>query len=182
MIMRHICFLIIIFSLSACSKEEVKKEFYKNGQLKEVTTYKGHQLYGPYEAFYENGQIRAKGSYEEGKMVGTWKYWYENGLQMSEGTYKGNQLVNLQAWDKEGNQTIKDCTGIAILYYPDGSPMSQVSYKDCLMHGEWITWFEGGQEESRIYYERGIPTGVWRFWNPDGTLQKAEKHSGGMEH
>jgi antitoxin component YwqK of YwqJK toxin-antitoxin module len=180
--MRYCWLFLLLILLVGCSNEKVEKEFYKNGQLKEAVPYKGRQIHGEYEAYYENGQIRAKGFYEGGKMVGVWKYWYKNGSPMSEGTYKENQLIDLQAWDKKGDQTIKDCTGTAILYYPDGSRMSQVSYKNCLMHGEWITWFKNGQVESEFYYDEGVPTGIWKFWNPDGTLQKAEKHDGGMEH
>lgn len=180
--MRCCSLFLLSVLLMACSDEKVVKELYSNGQIKEAIPYKGDQIHGEYLAYYESGQIRAKGLYEDGKMAGIWKYWYENGSQMSEGTYKNNQLINLQAWDNGGDQTIIDCNGTAILRYPDGRPMSQVSYKNCLMHGEWITWFEDGQVESEFYYDEGVPAGIWKFWNPDGTLQKVEKHGGGMEH
>ncbi len=179
--MRYHLLILILCFLTVCTKTVVKKDFYKNGQLKEEISYKGGQAHGLYEAYYENGKLRVKGIYENGKMVGTWKYWYDNGSLMSQGTYEENKLINLQAWDKEGNQTIKDGTGTAILFYPDGTPMSQVTYKDCLMDGEWKTWFENGKLESEFYFDNGNPTGIWKFWNPDGTLQRVEKHNGGME-
>jgi len=178
----YLTILVITGYLKACSGNEVRSEYYTNGQLKESTEYRGDLPHGYFKAYYESGDLRASGSFEEGIMVGTWKYWYKDGTQMSEGVYKDGQLTNMQAWDKVGNQTIKDCNGTAILYYPTGVPMSQVSYKNCLMDGKWITWFEDGNVESEFYYDAGIPTGIWKFWNPDGTLQKAEKHDGGMEN
>ena len=181
MIMRSFLAVLILI-VAACSGNEVKNEFYENGQLMESTMYKQGRVHGLYEAFYEDGQIRAKGSYEKGEKTGVWTDWYPNGNKMFEALYDSNGLVDLQAWDKKGNQTIKDCNGTAILLYPDGTPMSQVSYKDCLMDGEWKVWFEDGQVESEFYYDKGIPTGIWKFWNSDGTLQKAEKHDGGMVH
>ena len=48
------------------------------------------------------------------------------------------------------------------------------------MHGQWITWFENGQIESEIYYEEGIPVGTWKYWNPDGTIQKVESYDKGV--
>lgn len=171
--------LAIIFSTS-CGQEQ-KSEHYTNGQLKEKISYKSKKPHGEYESYYENGQISGQGTFDNGKMVAIWKYWYSNGHLGSETTYnEDGDLINLQAWAETGEQTIVNCTGIAILTYPGGKPMSQVSYRRCKMHGEWITWFEDGRIESERYYEDGIPVGIWKSWNPDGTIQKIENHNNGL--
>src|SRR5690606_9374678 len=156
--------IFIVGLLVSCSAHRQEKEYFHNGQLKEQISYKNNTLDGEYKAFYENGQLRAHGTYKNGKMTGTWKYWYLNGNLLSEALYNDNgELIGLKAWDESGKQTIKDCTGKAILLYPDGKRMSQVSYRNCRMHGQWITWFENGQVQSEIYYEDGIPVGTWKF-------------------
>ena len=179
--MKLIRLLFIVGLLISCSAQEQKKEYFDNGQLKEQIPLKNNTLNGEYEAFYESGQLRAQGIYKNGKMTGSWKYWYLNGQLLSEASYNDEgELIDLKAWDDSGKQTIKDCTGKAILLYPDGKQMSQVSYRRCKMHGQWITWFENGQIESEIYYEEGIPVGTWKYRNPDGTIQKVESYDKGV--
>jgi uncharacterized protein len=179
--MKLIRILFIVGLLVSCCAEEHKREYFENGQLKEQIPYKNNSLNGEYKAFYESGQLRVQGIYKSGKMTDAWKYWHLNGRPMSEALYTDDgELIDLQAWDESGKQTIKDCTGVAILLYPNGKPMSQVSYRKCKMHGQWITWFEDGQIESEIYYEDGIPAGIWKYWNPDGTVQKIERYDNGI--
>lgn len=178
--MKQFCFFFVLVLVISCSHDR-KKEFYESGQVKEVVNLKNNLPDGEYRSYFENGYQQAQGTYSNGVMTNDWSYWSDNGKLLSIATYndEGN-LVNLQAWDSTGNQTIVNCTGVAIVNYPNGQPMSQVSYRACKMNGQWITWFENGQIESEIYYEEGVPVGIWKYWNPDGTISKVERQGGGI--
>lgn len=174
--MKYLLIYILSFvMLSGCQATEIRKKYYPNGQLEEVASYKGEKLHGPYKAYFENGQIRDDGNYENNRMIGIWKQWYENGVQMTESTYKNGHVSNFQFWDKDGKQTVKNGTGTMTLTYPKGNPMSQNSYKNCLMDGKWTSWHDNGQIMSVFYYELGKPVGEWLYWDEEGNLIKREK-------
>lgn len=174
--MKHLLIYILSFAaLCGCEATEIKKKYYPNGQLEEVASYKGDKLHGPYKAYFENGQIRAEERYKNNRKIGVCKYWYVNGVQMMEAIYKKGHLSNFQFWDKDGKQTAKNGTGVVMFSYPNGKPLSQVSYKNCLMHGKWISWYDNGQIAAVYYYDLGKPVGEWSYWDEEGNLIKKEK-------
>lgn len=52
-------FVSVLF-LAACDEEE-RKEYYGNGALKSITTYRDSVIDGLYISYYENGKVWEKG-------------------------------------------------------------------------------------------------------------------------
>jgi antitoxin component YwqK of YwqJK toxin-antitoxin module len=167
-------FSILLYSCQSINQKEEK--YFKDGTLKEINNKRYGKLHGPYKAYFPNGQLRANGFFKNGKIDGEWKYWYLDGTILSIQEFNHGKLTNLNAWDKNSKQTLKDGTGVAILLYPTGDVMSMSEYKDCQLNGKTETWFENGKKESEIHYINGKPNGTWYFWNIDGTLKKKEEY------
>ena len=55
-----------------------KFNYYKNGQLKDQSTYKNGELDGLYKSYYENGQLKDESTYKNGELI-WYKSYYENG-------------------------------------------------------------------------------------------------------
>ncbi|MDL2215280.1 toxin-antitoxin system YwqK family antitoxin [Dysgonomonas sp. OttesenSCG-928-M03] len=76
------------------------KEYYNNGTIKEVATYKKDRPIGIYEVYYENGQLKESTTYDSEKLNsgytgyvknGLYKSFYENGLLKEEGMYQSDE-------------------------------------------------------------------------------------------
>jgi len=168
-----VCFMLINSCQSFSQKEE---KYYKDGALMEISNKRNGKLDGPYKAYFPNGQLRAEGFFENGSMDGEWKYWYLDGTILCIQEFNHGELNNLNVWDKDSKQILKDGTGIAILLYPNGNIMSRSEYKNFQLHGKTETWFENGTKESEIEYINGEPHGIWYFWNENGTMKKKDEY------
>ena len=91
-------FVALLFFLAACTEE--RKEYYSDGVVKEITTYRDSVKNGRYVSFYENGNVKEKGFYKLGQKDGAWKEWYCSG-----------QLKNVQYYKAQ----IKPTTGFAVM-------------------------------------------------------------------
>ncbi|MFN8134362.1 MAG: hypothetical protein U0Z17_03735 [Bacteroidales bacterium] len=143
----YLVYVILLFSCHSFNQKEVK--YFKDGTLSEVCYKKNGKLNGRFEAYFPNGQLRSSGIFKNGEMDGKWKYWYMDGTILSIQEYKYGRLISLNSWDKNSIQTLKDGTGVALLYYLNGNVMSRSEYKDCVLDGKTETWFESGNKESK---------------------------------
>lgn len=175
--MRTIGFLTIVILLFGCRGTEVKREYYENGNLSELSTVKGNKLHGLFKSYYINGSRKESGLYVNDHKDGKWESWYPSGELMLLRSYQLGKLVTLDGWDRSSNKTIKDCSGVFTFYYDDGKPLSTIEYLNCEMHGKWVSWYENGQKESEIYYNLGRPVGKWTYWKHDGEISKVEEYS-----
>lgn len=57
------------------NKSEIKKTYYPNGQLKELTAWEEGVMHGPFEGYFANGNLNYKGRMLRGKKKGTVKYY-----------------------------------------------------------------------------------------------------------
>ena len=132
--------LIILFITGVCFAQKYEgMEFYPNGKLKSIKTYK--ESNDKFEliksiSVYENGQKQDEGTYKDGKMDGLYTWWYENGQKKLEGNYRN------------GDGSYPD--------YFDGLP----DWKNETppfggRNGKWTGWHENGQKEKEGIYVEG---------------------------
>ncbi|MGB5379108.1 toxin-antitoxin system YwqK family antitoxin [Muriicola sp.] len=77
---------------------------------------------------------------------------------------------------KDKELKMNDETGlIEAVYFHDNGQVSQKGTfnLDRKLHGEWISYNEEGNIIAQGFYERGLRTGTWTFWQ-DGTMKKVE--------
>jgi antitoxin component YwqK of YwqJK toxin-antitoxin module len=170
----YITILIMLLFIS-CSKHTVVKEYFDNGFLEEVYQIKGKKYDGVYLSFYKNGMLRADGQYHNNEMNGKWFYYYLNGQILAKQIFNKGNLLEINAWNKDGTQILDNGTGIIILYYSDGDTMSLFNYQDNVKHGVGFTWYDNGRKATEFHYKNGKPTGIWYHWDNQGELIEKEK-------
>ena len=82
--------------------------------------------------------------------------------------------------DQKENNKISDFTtekkdSTITIYYPTGEARYVQSYDiwgD--LTAEWINYYKNGQIKQKGYYSNGQASGMWKYYNEDGTLQKKE--------
>lgn len=169
--------LLTIFILCSCRREVPQMKYYPNGNVKETCSLRNGKLSGEYKCFYENGNLYGEGEYRHNYPIGVWRTYYPDGKTMVVEEYsRRGKHINVNAWDKDGNQVIKNGTGTFIMYYPDGSLQSIGSYKDCMFEGANEAWYPNGIKEHEFYYKDGKPVGTWHFWDMNGNLYKTEEY------
>jgi antitoxin component YwqK of YwqJK toxin-antitoxin module len=56
-----------------------KREYYDNGQLKEVCNWENGVFEGKCKWYYENGELKAVSNYKNDKLEGECRWYYKNG-------------------------------------------------------------------------------------------------------
>ena len=62
--------------------------------------------------------------------------------------------------------------GEAKSFRTDGKPWSAHTYVNDTLQGPYKTWHENGQLYMDGQYNKGKKTGIWKFFKPDGGLEK----------
>ena len=150
-VMKKLPVLLCIFLLIACAPSEVHSdkfverngikyegisqmpftgvstEYYENGQLKEMHTYKDGERSGLGASYYENGQLNEKITLKDGS--GTVERYRDNGRLWITATYKDEEL-----------------NGLKEVYYENGQLEYQQTFKDGELNGLVEAYDENGQE------------------------------------
>ncbi len=120
---------------------EVKDYYVETSSLQMKGTYIDNIKEGVFSFYYPNGTLMAKGLYEGNARVGIWEFFYENGMLKDRLVFYKVFITVLDAFDKEGNATVRNGTGNwDSEYYNDFSNETfkvQGTVKDTLMQGEW---------------------------------------------
>lgn len=72
----------------------------------------------------------------------------------------------------EGSKRNGKRHGVWTSYTMDGRVKSKNTYADGLLHGESVVFRESGQLYYTGRYENGKEAGEWKFYGPDGALEK----------
>lgn len=98
-----ILFLTTSFSIYSQKKNGEVKEYYSNGNLKEIINYKNGKKDGLNIRYHENGEVRNEMSYKEDELDGIWNMYYENGDRRYKAYYKNGQAQGvITEWYKNG--------------------------------------------------------------------------------
>lgn len=137
---------------------------------------------GTYRIFYKNGKIWQEGNYKDGKLEGLWKTFHENGKLKQEVTYKNNL--------REGSSVIYYDDGLLYqelfykndllegkvhIYHPyteEKRLMEVAEYRNDTLHGERVTYSEGGIIQSRVHYRQGKPNGISEMYYDNGQISE----------
>lgn len=65
--------------------------------------------------------------------------------------------------------------GVSTMWYLNGEKMYKAEYKDDEFHGTFIQWYENGKKEYEAEYNMGRPSGTWKYYKIDGSLQNEQK-------
>jgi len=65
-------------------------------------------------------------------------------------------------------------------YLPDYINFNRGGYSGQLLHGEYCLYDRNFNLIEKGMIEKGLKTGTWKRWNPDGTLQKAAVWKNGL--
>jgi antitoxin component YwqK of YwqJK toxin-antitoxin module len=127
---------------------ELRTDYYEDGSIKVIGSYKDGKPEGVRREFAKDGSIKdgyilhnglvvGHGIIDEaGKKQGDWKEFYDNGRLRAEGKYVNNKRV-----------------------------------------GKWIYYFENGKiEQTGSYDNRGLYTGDWKWYFEDGSERIIEKY------
>lgn len=168
-------FITLLFT--SCHQAEEKVNYYPNGQIKEICSYRNGILDGKQVYYYETGVLYGEGRTRNNEMIGEWRYYYPNGEIMTiEKHNRHGKLLSIDSWDQNGNQVIVNGTGTLVIYYPDGSIKQTTTYKNCHFEGANEGWYPNGVKEHEFFYKDGKPCGIWNFWDENGELEKTENH------
>ena len=53
--------------------------------------------------------------------------------------------------------------------------MFEGNYKNGLLEGTFTQWFDNGKVDYIAKYEKGRPTGTWKYYSKDGKLISEQK-------
>lgn len=95
------------------------------------------------------------GIYRGNSKTGEVRY-YEDGKKELEGSYN-------EKLEREGKWTY---------WFSDGKIWSECGYKNGLKHGKSTVYYENGQKRYEGNYHNDTTTGIWKFWNEQGSLIK----------
>ena len=87
-------------------KEGEVKEYYPNGSIKQISSYKTGLLHSKHLQYHKNGNIELSGEYNNGEKVGEWNMLYEDGKKRRFLKYYKNEdglFCDYKAWYTNGN-------------------------------------------------------------------------------
>ena len=132
--------------------------------------------------------MRYEGTFEHGKEVGAFKFYDKKGghpTAIKEYT-KGEELFDVIFYTTEGKKVSegkmqnRSREGKWVYYHQDGtSIMTEEMYKNNVLEGERIVYFESGAVAQRITYVSGKENGTETHYSEKGTITKTYTHVDG---
>jgi hypothetical protein len=123
----------------------------------------------------EHGKIVRECYYMDGKMGKEW-WWYSSGEKEWYGDWGyENRLKVYTRWYKNGNKSAEqDSTGTNYYWYEDGKRSKmRVPKGNCVYATKW---YQNGKMEYEGLECDEKKTGVWKYYNEDGSLKSEEKN------
>lgn len=170
--------------------------YHKNGELKEIGRYDRKGKINKWRYYHDNKQPRGEIEYIENPKgfencpVGTQTNFHKNGTISSKIVYGGS--INNGKCPKRLSEIFYNKKG-EITYYQVGREDGYSKYSNGSVRFEWFynnniysekEYFENGKlkEESFKKYnpksdEYDIKTGIWKFYNEDGSLKESIDYS-----
>ena len=137
---------------SEVAKLDIKTNYYPNGKVKSIGSYKNNIPEGITRNYSEEGKIIDAKIFNKGIIVG-------DGIVDEQGLKQGE-------WKE---------------YYETGELKSQGKYNNGLKIGEWKFYYKNGKiEQTGIYLKNEKPDGEWKWYYENGNLLKEENYSAGI--
>ena len=164
-------------------KLNIRKNYYKNGKVKVIASYKKgipegiRREYSPEgkierSYIFKNGKIIGEGIItEKGEKDGQWKEYYEDGNLKAEGSY--NKDIKTGNWnfyhknrtlEQEGSYTDKGKKeGIWKWYYDTGRLLREENFYNGLADGLMTEYDEKGEIITQGEFIEGLEDGMWFY-------------------
>lgn len=145
--------------------------YYVSSKIKAVITYSSNSERAFAEYFHENGQQMSRGVFINMKKDSIWLNYTVDGKLTSSESYKDHQL-----------------DGKKVVYYLTNKDDKQQRcsftciYKQGVLHGEFVKYFESGALMEKGMYVGGKKEGVWDHYYPGGTKESIERYKNGIRH
>lgn len=156
---------------------EVAKDYYPNGQVAIMQTYRNGVAQGVRREYDEEGNIVAGAFFKDGNKIaegitrndgvrdGEWKDFYDNGNLRAEGIYKDGLKVGV--WK----------------YYYDNGKLEQTGKYDTSgkLVGKWVWYYSSGNILREENYINGLSDGLMTEYDEEGGIIAEGEYIEGME-
>lgn len=126
--------------------------------------------------YYSNGNIKQVGTYREGKRQGNFRIYDENGNETGGMLYDNDALAGEGVIDSLGKRQ-----GEWKLFYPDGTLRAKGKYVTGLKDGPWTYFYGNTRIEQSGIYIADKPTGIWKWFYVNGQLHREDMYRNGKE-
>lgn len=183
------------------NKQGIWEEYDSLGHVAAKGNYKNGQQQGKWTFYNAQGKRIQKGSYSRGKPQGIWQWFYSDGsLRREEDYLRGfaegasveyDELGNIIAegdflegernnewFFKVGNITIKGKYDYGLrdgdwqYFYTDSTLKYEGKFIQDELTGWHLSYYPNGKLKSEEYYIMGRREKAWRYYSPDGILEK----------
>jgi len=120
--------------------------------------------------FYENGNIKFIGSFKDSIPVGLHKFYSADGSVIKAKYYTKQGILKSSGTV----DTLSRKQGNWLLYYPTGEIRAKGKYINNMRTGKWIFYFKNKKTEQTGYYKRGYPVNEWIWYYPSGKIMQIE--------
>lgn len=148
--------------------------------------------HGNWQKFYEGTkQLRYEGTFDHGQEIGTFKFYdRKGGHPTALKIYtEGDDLFDVIFYTTDGKKVSegkmkgRSREGKWIYYHQDGSTvMTEEFYKNDLLHGERMVYFQNGAVAQRMEYVDGKENGTETHYSEAGVIVKTYTHVNGELH
>lgn len=160
--------------------------YHENGVPKKLESrlVDNNERIGAYKEWHDNGQLAESGTYiSDYTRDGEWLEYFKNGNKKLEAEFKNGQFLVQNSWKENGEQTLKNGTGIYIYDYSsweDHPDHNEHEYKDYKRHGKQFTYTNG---IISLYQEmeNGVENGITRNYYKNGNLKRETLYKNGEE-
>lgn len=149
-------------------------EVYKGGELVEGA--EAAIMLDIRKEYYEDGTLKMVGSYKEGSKQGIFREYSKEGEIINSYVYDNNVKTGEGVVDPEGK-----FQGTWKMYYPTGEIRAEGGYENGLKEGDWVFYFTDSKIEQKGTYSKDLPTGGWKWYYDDGKLLREERFRKGRE-
>ena len=189
--MKNIAVCFLVFAFAACSSRTEVETYYPSGEIETkyfVSKKDTAQMDGMFTGFYKNGQIKEQTSYKDGVIDGTRNLFYEDGKKMITETYRnGNFDGTYTSYHASGNMQstgtyVKNImSGLWHFYYDTvGEPIKEsVTFADNVENGPFIEYYKTGEIAATGNYLNELEHGLTIVFDKNGdTLKRIEYNNG----
>ncbi len=122
--------------------------------------------------YYDDGSVKVIGSYKDGKPEGVRREFSRDGNIKDAYILHNGVVVGHGIIDKSGKKQ-----GDWKEFYDNGRIRAEGKYVNNKRIGKWIFYFENGKIEQTGFFDNGGQyTGDWKWYFPDGSLRIVEKY------
>jgi antitoxin component YwqK of YwqJK toxin-antitoxin module len=168
--MKHLLLAFCLIILVSCNNQKIEStndtanaEITTEKPLELVKTKAGDEKETFKVEMEKDGKKLEKGT----KFHGKYDKFYPDGKKMFEYTYDNGVLINIEAWDKDGNHVIKNGTGKISFYQENGTIINTMTFRNSKLHDTLTTYTKLGKKYSEQYYIDGVIQGTTE-WDDKG--------------